>query len=122
MKDKIVFFILGALLATLAYFVGDLNLSAHNPEIGEVQIIPELLVKELWAESIKVGFSDTHRIHLWVNEDLAKIDVFSDDQKKRVALIVTKETGIDGAFIAIRDDTGKTRALNADGIDRFREE
>ena len=30
MRDKIVFFILGALLATLAYFAGDIQLSAQN--------------------------------------------------------------------------------------------
>ena len=43
MTDKVVFFILGALLATLAYFAGDMHLSAEN----ELEVIPKLLVKKI---------------------------------------------------------------------------
>ena len=38
MKDKIVFFILGALLATLAYFVGDIDtLTAEEKVSGIIE-------------------------------------------------------------------------------------
>ena len=51
MRDKIVFFILGAILATTAYFAGDMRLSADNQQ-GEFKVIPKLIVQELQAESI----------------------------------------------------------------------
>ena len=51
MRDRVVFFILGALLATLAYFAGDMHLSADNFEVGEHQVIPNLLVKN-WLQNL----------------------------------------------------------------------
>ena len=69
MRDRVVFFILGALLATLAYFAGDMHLSADN----ELEVIPNLLVKKLVAESIEVGFSDTYRIRMVAGDDSATI-------------------------------------------------
>lgn len=44
MRDRIIFFVLGALLATLAYFAGDIQLSSHDTEIEGYRIIPKLLV------------------------------------------------------------------------------
>ena len=47
MRDRIVFFVLGALLATIAYFAGDMNnLSAQ----GEVTHIEKLSVGELTVD------------------------------------------------------------------------
>lgn len=122
MRDRVVFFILGALLATLAYFAGDMHLSAHNTKIGELEVIPKLLVRTLQAEFIEVGFSDTHHIRMWVDDDVAKILLLSENEENQVSLIVTKDTGEDGAFIGIRDDSGRTRVLTSDGVDRFHEE
>ena len=122
MRDRVVFFILGALLATLAYFSGDMHLSAHNTEVGGLEIIPKLLVRTLQAEFIEVGFSDTHRIRMWVDDDVAKILLLSENEENQVSLIVSKETGEDGAFIGIRDDSGRTRVLTSDGVDRFHQE
>ena len=123
MRDKVVFFILGALLATLAYFVGDINLSADN-ELDNLEVIPKLLVKNLAAESIQVGFSDTYRIHMAANHDEATIGLLSPNGKQEIALWVLKETeGEAGeAFIAIRDDTDKIRIMNTSSVDIFHQE
>ena len=118
MTDKVVFFILGALLATLAYFAGDMHLSAEN----ELEVIPKLLVKKLIAESIEVGFSDTYRIRMIANHKSASVNLLSDNKKKHIALIITKEAGEDGAFIAIRDDTGRTRIMDVSSVNRFHQE
>ena len=122
MRDKVVFFILGALLATLAYFVGDINLSAHNTEVEGLQIIPKLLVKEIQAESIMVGFSDTYRIRMEANHKAATIGLLSPNGTQRIALWVLKEPGEDGTFIAIRDDTGKTRIMDTRSVEIFHQE
>ena len=61
MKDKIVFFILGALLATLAYFVGDIDtLTAEEKVSGIIEskagTIDFLAVKNLVvSEGIVIG-------------------------------------------------------------------
>ena len=123
MKDKVVFFILGALLATLAYFVGDINLSADN-ELDGLEVIPKLLVKNLQAESILVGFSDTYRIRIAANHESATIGFLSTNGKQEIALWVLKETeGEAGeAFIAIGDATGKFRIMNTSSVDIFHQD
>ena len=118
MRDRVVFFILGALLATLAYFAGDMHLSADN----ELEVIPNLLVKKLVAESIEVGFSDTYRIRMVAGDDSAGIGLLSPNGKQHIALIVNKETGEDGAFITIGDDTGKIRFMDTSSVNRFNQE
>ncbi len=120
MRDKVVFFILGALLATLAYFVGDINLSAEN----DIEVLPQLLVKNLQAESIMVGFSDTYRIRMAANHDETTIGLLSPNGKQEIALWVIKETeGETGeAFIAIRDDTDKIRIMNTSSVEIFHQE
>jgi hypothetical protein len=98
MRDRVLFFILGALLATFAYLAGDMHLSAHNFEVDGLELIPKLLVKELIAESIEIGFSDTYHIRMGFDDDLARIDLLSPNEEQRIALIVTEETGEDGAL------------------------
>ena len=115
MRDRVVFFTLGALLATLAYFAGDIHLSAEN----ELEVISKLFVKELIAESIVVGYSDTHRIRMEANHEAATIGLLSSNGTQRIALWVLKEPGEDGTFIAIRDDTGKTRVMDTSSVNRF---
>ena len=123
MRDRVVFFILGALLATFAYFVGEMNLSAHNFEVGEHQVIPNLIVGKLLVnESIQVGGEDSNRIRMGFDDDLVRIDLLSANGKKHIALIVTKETGEDGAFIAIGDDTGIIRFMDTSSVNRFNKE
>ena len=53
MRDKIVFFILGALLATLAYFAGDMNDAKAKDEvvIGDLDVTGNLTL----AGSLRVG-------------------------------------------------------------------
>ena len=114
MKDKVVFFILGALLATLAYFAGDRHLSADN----DLNVIPNLLVKELVAESIQVGFSDTYSIRMTADDNSAEVSL-SNSGKKFISLILSKEAG---AFIAIRDDNGKIRIMDTSSVNRFHQE
>ena len=62
MKDRIVFFVLGAILATIAYFVGDMNnLSAQ----GDVTRIEKLSVGEITVDKTLVVGN---------NEDYSKIE------------------------------------------------
>lgn len=120
MRDKIVFFILGAILATTAYFAGDMRLSADNPQ-DEFKVIPKLLVKELLAESIQVGYKDTYQIRMGFDKDSAKIGLLPSNGKQLIGIFVTKETGDDAAFIGIGNDMGKFRFMNASGVDTFGE-
>ena len=121
MRDKIVFFILGAILATTAYFAGDMRLSADNQQ-GEFKVIPKLLVKELLAESIQVGYKNTHQIRMSFDNDSARIGLLPSNGKQLIGIFVTKETGDDAAFIGIGNDRGKVRVMNASGVDAFRQE
>ena len=126
MRDKIVFFILGAILATTAYLAGDMRLSADNQQ-GEFKVIPkllvgELLVQELQADFIQVGYKDTHQIRMSFDNDSAKIGLLASNGKQLIGIFVTKETGDDAAFIAIGNDMGKVRIMNASGVDAFGEQ
>ena len=119
MRDKIVFFILGAILATTAYFVGDMRLSADNQQ-GEFKVIPKLLVKELLAESIQVGYKDTHQIRMGFDDDGASIILSASSKKQSIGIFVTKEEiGDDGAFISIVDAKGKFRLIGSSRVDAF---
>ena len=126
MRDKIVFFILGAILATTAYFAGDIRLSADNQQ-GEIKVIPklivrELLVQELLAGSIQVGFKDTHQIQMGFDNDSARIRLSASNGKQLIGISVTKENGDDAAFIAIGNDMGKVRFMTPSGVDTFHQE
>ena len=118
MRDRIIFFVLGALLATLAYFAGDMQLSAHNTEIKGMQIIDKLLVREIQAKSILVGYSDTYQIRIDANHKGAILSLLSPNKTQDIILVVSKETGV-GTFISIRDDTGKTRFMDTSSVNRF---
>ena len=143
MRDRIIFFVLGALLATLAYFAGDMQLSAHNTEIEGKQIIPKLFVEEIQVLSdLIVGGSgrysirmnadhekaifmirdpDTPRrsIRMVVDHEGAAIDLLSPNGKRFIGLFVAKEAGEDGTFIAIGDGTRKIRLMDASSVNRF---
>ena len=121
MRDKIVFFILGAILATTAYFAGGMRLSADNQQ-DELEVIPKLLVKELLAESIQVGFKDTHQIQMGFDNDSARIRLSASNGKQLIGISVTKENGDDAAFIAIGNDMGKVRFMTPSGVDTFHQE
>ena len=124
MRDRIIFFVLGALLATLAYFAGDMQLSAHNVEKEGMQFISSLLTegiltKQIVAESIVVGFKGDYRIRMEANHEAATIQLFSPDETRGITLWITKESGVDGAFITIGDDTGKVRVMDTSSVNRF---
>ena len=121
MRDRILFFVLGALLATFAYFAGDMQLSAHNTEIGETQIIPELLVEELVVtKRVMVGFSDTYNIHITAHDKAAVITLGYPHRgerlgrKDQIAFVVSDR----GTFISIRDETDKMRLMTSDLVDQ----
>ncbi|RKU31019.1 hypothetical protein C6499_05155 [Candidatus Poribacteria bacterium] len=59
MRDKIVFFILGAVLATIAYSVGNLNkVDADGVGRYDLLVVDELVVKELVVS--ESGIFHTH--------------------------------------------------------------
>jgi hypothetical protein len=74
------------------------------------------------ADDIQVGMNDNYRIRMGAGDDMVRIDWLSPNKDKHIAILVTKGTAVDGAFIAIGDDTGKNRFLHADGVDRFNQE
>ena len=119
MRDRIIFFVLGALLATFAYFAGDMQLSAQNAEIGEIKVIPKLLVRELMAESITVGYFDTYQIRMKANRNEANIHLLDPNRRTRIALDILKTEGQGEALIAISDGTGKILMMGANGVNRF---
>lgn len=71
MRDKIVFFVLGAILATIAYTIGDLETLTAEDQITELDQlrVNELVVKE----SIVVGDVGTKPILITSTNELAKI-------------------------------------------------
>ena len=122
MRDRIVFFILGALLATLAYFAGDMQLSAHNPEMKENgrQLIGKLFVDDLMVEglfaqkimteSIVVGYKDGYRIRMEANPIGASIRFFHPNGKQNISLALgqlPQITGPEAAYLYIYSPNGK---------------
>ena len=71
MRDKIVFFVLGAILATIAYLVGSLETLTAKDQITELDQlrVNKLVVKE----SIVVGDVGTKPILITSTNELAKI-------------------------------------------------
>lgn len=147
MRDRIVFFILGALLATLAYFAGDMQLSAHNTQVEGLHIIPKLLVEEIMvSKSINVGFADNYRIHMTANHEgtsirffhpngkekivlalespptdpeAAYLSIASPNGKQAIGLFTDNDTEADMPFIVIVDDTGKARFMDTSSVNRI---
>lgn len=82
MRDKIVFFILGALLATLAYFAGDMNNAKAKDEvvIGDLDITGNLTL----AGSLKVGGGT---IFLTNTDDISqRVTITADDKQAAIIL------------------------------------
>lgn len=73
MKDKVVFFILGALLATIAYFAGDLETLTAQDKITELE---QLRVNHLTVkDTIIVGDTGEKFIMIMANNEWAQIDL-----------------------------------------------
>lgn len=120
MRDRIVFFILGALLATLAYFAGDMQLSAHNTETDERELISklfvedlmvkQLLVQEIVATSIRVGHKGDYRIRMEANGVEGSICLFHPNGEKNISLTLGRLphiTGPEAAYLSIFSPNGK---------------
>ena len=70
MKDKVLFFILGAVLATIAYFLGDLETTAED----EYREIDALRVNRLHVkDSIVVGDTGKKLIVIMADDETAQI-------------------------------------------------
>lgn len=123
MKDKIVFFILGALLATLAYFAGDVNLSAvdHDIESFDTLVVEKLIVGKTLSVglenfNVQPGTADPHVI-MSANDDRAFISIARDigsptlppHQRKVIFVAIDKDKG--SPFIVLSDGKGEIREI-----------
>ncbi len=117
MRDKIIFFILGALLATLAYSAGGIQLSADD----DITLFEKLLVKDLLiTDSLQIGVKDSNlRILIRKTEDYAAIILQNQENDERITLNVSKDTG---PFIGIRNKHKKTRFMDANSVNRIHQE
>ena len=80
MRDKIVFFVLGAVVATIAYFIGDLETLTAEDEFLEIDFlrVNRLHVKEsiVVKESIAVGGTGKSVIVIMADNERAEISMF----------------------------------------------
>lgn len=118
MRDKIVFFVLGAVLATIAYTIGDLETLTAEDEITELDhlTVNRITVKE----SIVVGDVGTKPILIKSTHELAKIvllgGVFTknDDFRKidnsPAVLLQAKDNG---AMLRIESHSERPEAVSA---------
>ena len=117
MKDKIVFFILGAVVAMGASLVGDIRLSAHD----DVVKFKELQVERLTvSKSISVGIpannDDDKVIRLSAGGDTASILMGNALSLQRGSMI-RLQAAEHNTDLLIRDNTSKTRVLSVDILD-----
>ena len=89
MRDKIVFFIFGAVLATIAYLVGDLQTLTAEDKVTELDTlyVNNLIVKD----SIGVGGIGKNFIYIGADDEIAQITLHSShsphDDAPRISLI-----------------------------------
>ena len=132
MRDRIIFFVLGALLATFAYFAGNVDIGAADDELvvrrltvsdqlillGDAVIDGRLLVNE----RIEVGLeSNKPRIMLGVDSNQAQVFLTENVDEKAseaysVMLIAGKhpQYGFKSAGIFIKEGANKSLQLNAE--------
>ena len=119
MRDKIVFFVLGAILATIAYLIGDLEtLTAEDEflELGNLRV-DRLHVKDV----IIVGDRGEKFIMIMANNEYAQIDLhgggYSDDflkvGDKPVLSLISHDTG---ALVRAQSQYKRAEAVSMLGV------
>lgn len=121
MKDKIVFFVLGAVLATVAYFVGDMDNLSADSEIGSMEfdtvVVENLYVKDKLTVSEYVGAADLLRefpcIVISADRKAASIAITSalnvNSKNHGTVYVITESDGDPGIFM--RNSKGESRLL-----------
>ena len=117
MKDKIVFFILGAVVAMCVSLVGNIQLSADNDAVNFEEVHVKRLIV---SESILVGapgVNDMEKvIRLSAGGDSASILMGNALSLQRGSMI-RLQAAEQNTDLLIRDNTGKTRVLSVDILD-----
>lgn len=123
MRDRIVFFILGAVLATIAYLVGDLETLTAEDKVTELDTlrVNRLLVKD----GITVGGIGKKSIVILVDDESAKISLlggtvpseesgFSNTMDETP--ILTLAAGSDAALIRAKSHSKRPEATTQLGV------
>ena len=118
MKDRIVFFILGALLATFAYFAGNMNkldadidkkgvydfLSVSHLEIDSMQVADNVTITK---SGIIIGDAETNSksmIRIFVEEGVPHIILYNGDDKKTSSVVTLSAYPIIPLFQLVGED------------------
>ena len=115
MKDRIVFFILGALLSTIAYMAGGIDLNAQTPfEKFDKLVVKDLVVERMLTVSQYSGtrvYDSKPSIMLQANGESASVVISSTTNPKSskhgVIFINTKANG--DPTILMQNSRGKNK-------------
>ena len=110
MRDKVMFFFLGAVVATIAYFIGDLETLTAEDEFHEIDV---LSVNRLFVEhSIAVGDKGKSAIVIMADNERAEISMFGELPENRDDVI--DNTGEAKISLIARGDSAVIRAQSHD--------
>lgn len=120
MRDKVLFFILGAVLATIAYFLGDLETTAED----EYREIDHLRVKSLHVkEGIGVGDIGEKFISIITDNEFAQINLYGaevpdrrDDFDLGDTPVISLVVGDDAALIRAKSHNERPDAMAVMGV------
>lgn len=127
MKDKIVFFIIGAIVATIAYFLGDINtlnanetfledvfiggqLFVGNPDQGMVSITHDGKSAHIGIHSVYAEGLNTPSISLSVDLERATMNLKDSAKNPKGVVLLSTFKNIDGkqlSGITLQDDVGE---------------
>ena len=130
MREKIVFFVLGALLATFAYAIGNAN--KVDADYGKKGTYDFLSVSHIEADSIRVadnvtltksgifiGSAETNSkslIRLFVEEGVPHIILYNGDDKKTSSAVMLSAYPIIPLFQLVGEDRKLVYSLTSVGV------
>ena len=103
MRDKVMFFLLGAVVATTAYFVGDLETLTAEDEYREIDVlgVNRLFVKDSIAvgdkgKSVIVIMADNERAEIAMFGELPenRDDVIDNTREAKISLIARGDSAV----------------------------
>lgn len=117
MKDKVVFFILGALLATIAYLAGDLETSTAQDKTVELE---KLRVAQLFiTDTLMVGDRGAMYVEITADNQSARLSLHGTKVERNPDLdkpYVILRASVDGAIIQARSHSKRPEAVVHLGI------
>ena len=108
MRDKVMFFLLGAVLATIAYFIGDLETLTAEDKITELDFlrVNRLVVKD----SIAVGDTGGSVIVIMADNERAEISMFGAEVPENRDEVIDNTGEAPSISLIARGDSAVIRA------------